>query len=79
MRAALKYRWNITDTAALTNDTLIEAGADNTFASNIIALETKISGALGLNLSYEIRHNTDVTDPTENSDFLTTVSVVYSF
>ena len=79
LRAALKYRWNITDTAALTNGTLIEAGSDNTFASNIVALETKISSGLGLNLSYEIRHNTDVNEPTENSDFLTTVSIVYSF
>ena len=62
VRGALKYRRNISDSAALSNNTLIEAGSDNTFASNIIALETKISSGLGLNVSYELRHNTDVTE-----------------
>ena len=79
VRGALKYRWKINDTAALTNKTLIEAGSENTFASNIVALETKISSGFGLNVSYELRHNTEVSEPTKNSDFLTTVSLVYSF
>lgn len=79
IRGALDYTWTISDTASLSNKTLVEAGSDNTFGSNITALKTSISGGLGLQVAHEIRHNTDVLEPSENSDFLTTVSLVYSF
>lgn len=79
IRGVLDYKWTISETAALTNKTLVEAGSDNTFGSNITSLETAISSGLGLQLSYEVRHNTDVDDPNNNSDFLTTVNLVYNF
>jgi len=79
VRGALDYKWTISDTASLTNKTLIESGSDNTFGSNITQLNTTIRDGLGLALGYEVRHNTDVDEPTNNSDFLTTVNLVYSF
>ena len=79
VRAALKYRWTISETSSLTNDLLIEAGADNTFGQNVTALNTRINGALGLQVAYDVRHNTDVTEPVNNTDTLTTVSLVYGF
>lgn len=79
VRGALNYLWTISETAKLSNDTLVEAGDDNTFASNITALTTKVYQDIGIKLGYEIRHNTDVDEPLENSDRLTTINLVYDF
>jgi len=76
---ALNYIWTISDTANFTNALRIEAGGDNTFASNLAALTTQIYQDLGVKLGYEIRHNTDVDAPFRRSDRLTTVSLVYDF
>lgn len=76
-RGALKYRWQISPTASLSDEVLIEAGADNTFAVNRLSLTTEINDAFAVKLGHELRHNTDVTEPRNNSDFLTTVTLVY--
>ncbi len=79
VRGSLAYLRNISETAKFTNDLLIEAGSDNTFGSNVTALTAKVYEDIGIKLAYEIRHNTDVDEPLENSDRLTTVSLVYEF
>lgn len=78
-RGALNYKWTISETATLTNDLLIESGSDNTFGQNITALNTRVNDSFGVKVAFDVRHNTDVDDPRENSDFLTTVNLVYSF
>ncbi|MEM1092136.1 MAG: DUF481 domain-containing protein [Pseudomonadota bacterium] len=78
LRGKLDYEWVLSDTATLSNNFLVEAGSDNTFAKNITALTADLAGNFGLQLAYEIRHNTDVDDPANNTDFLTTVNLVYS-
>ncbi len=78
LRGKLDYAWVLSESATLTNAFLVEAGSDNTFAKNITALTADIANNFGLQLAYEIRHNTDVDDPANNSDFVTTVNLVYS-
>lgn len=78
-RGALNYLWTISETARFSNDTLIEAGEENTFGSNITALTTQVYEDFGIKLGYEIRHNTDVDDLLKNSDHLTTINLVYDF
>ncbi len=79
VRARLDYVWTLSESSSLTNELLIEAGSDNTFGRNVTALNTVITGNVGLKLGYEVRHNTDVDEPRENTDFLTTISLVYNF
>lgn len=78
IRGRLDYAWALSDNASLTNLTLIESGSDNTFAKNVTALNADIANNFGIKVAYEVRHNTDVTDPANNSDFVTTVNLVYS-
>lgn len=78
LRGKLDYVWALSETASLSNNFLVEAGSDNTFAKNITALTADIANNFGIQLAYEIRHNTDVDDPANNTDFLTTVNLVYS-
>ncbi|MEM9532954.1 MAG: DUF481 domain-containing protein [Pseudomonadota bacterium] len=78
LRGKLGYEWVLSDNATLSNNLLVEAGSDNTFAKNVTALTADIASNFGLQVAYEIRHNTDVDDPANNSDFVTTVNLVYS-
>ncbi len=78
LRGVLGYRWALSANATFSNNLLLEAGPDNTFARNVTALTADIVGNLGLKVAHELRHNTDVDEPANNSDFVTTVSLVYS-
>ena len=55
----------------------MEAGSDNTYYQNDLGLEVTISGALGLRVAYQIRHNTDVGPGMKNTDTLSTVGLMY--
>lgn len=78
-RGVVKYQWTISENAKLTNDLLVEAGSDNTFGQNVTALNTQINDDFGVKIAYEVRHNTDVQSPVNNSDFLTTINLIYNF
>ena len=55
----------------------MEAGSDNTYVQNDLGLEVTITGALGLRVGYQVRHNTDVVPGVEKTDTLTTVGLLY--
>jgi putative salt-induced outer membrane protein len=55
----------------------VETGSDNTYMQNDLGLEITISGALGLRVGYQVRHNSDVQPGVENTDTLTTVGLLY--
>lgn len=78
LRGKLRYRWLLSANAAFSNELLFESGADNTFARNITALTADIVGNLALKLAHELRRNSNVDEPANNSDFVTTFSLVYS-
>lgn len=73
------YAWTISETASLTNVLLVEAGSDNTFAENELALNVAINSRFALKLSGAVRHNTDVDPGVEQTDTLTTANLVYEF
>jgi putative salt-induced outer membrane protein len=78
-RLSTDYAWAISETASLTNVLLVEAGSDNTFAENELALEVAINSRFALKLSGAVRHNTDVDPGVEKTDTLTTANLVYKF
>jgi len=57
----------------------VEAGSENTFLQNILSLEVKMTDALALGVSYEVRHNTDVLPGTEKTDQIFTANLVFGF
>ncbi|HKL51441.1 MAG TPA: DUF481 domain-containing protein [Wenzhouxiangellaceae bacterium] len=78
-RGGADYRLQISETAELTNRSLIESGSSNTFPENETALTVAINDALALKTGFLVRHNTEVEPGRESTDYLTTVNLVYSF
>jgi putative salt-induced outer membrane protein len=78
-RGFLGYETALTDTTKLFNKFTVEAGSDNTFASNEFALQVKMSDAFALSLGFGVRYNTDPPAGLKKSDTLTTVNLVYAF
>jgi len=79
LRGLADYTWVISESTELTNRLLIEAGADNTFAENILGLTVAINTRLALKAGVSVRHNTDVDPGREKTDTLTTMNLVYNF
>ncbi|MGK7297216.1 MAG: DUF481 domain-containing protein [Candidatus Wenzhouxiangella sp. M2_3B_020] len=78
-RGGMDYRLVISETAELTNETLVESGSNNTFLQNETALKVQINDSLALQTGLAIRHNTEVKQGRDNTDYLSTVNLVYSF
>jgi putative salt-induced outer membrane protein len=78
-RAASDYRLAISETTELTNALLVETGQANTFVENETALAVAINDRLALKTAFSVRHNTEVEGDRENTDYLATVNIVYSF
>ena len=76
-RGDLGFEHQLTDTTKIVDRLLVEAGSDNTYVQNDLGLEVTISGALGLRVAYQVRHNTDVLPGVEKTDTLTTVGLLY--
>ena len=79
LRGFMDFSRKLTPTTSLYDTLLVEAGSDNTFASNNLGLQVQITDALALKAGFEVRHNTDVLPGTKRTDTLTTVNVVYGF
>lgn len=78
-RGGADYRLGISENAELTNRSLVESGSSNTFIENETALTVAINDAFALKTGFLMRHNTEVEPGRENTDYLTTVDLVYSF
>ncbi len=76
-RGDLGFEHQITDTTKVVDRFLVEAGSDNTYLQNDLGLEVTITGALGLRVGYQVRHNTDVLPGIEKTDTLTTLGLLY--
>jgi putative salt-induced outer membrane protein len=76
-RGDLGFEHQLTDTTKIVERFLVEAGSDNTYLQNDLGLEVTISGALGLRVGYQVRHNTDVEPTVEKTDTLLTVGLLY--
>lgn len=78
-RGLLDYKHQLTATTTLFNTLLIEAGDDNTFASNAFGVAVAVSEKLALKAGFDVRHNTEVGPGIEKTDKLTKLNLVYNF
>jgi putative salt-induced outer membrane protein len=76
-RGTLDYDHKLTATSSLLDKFVIEAGSDNTFVQNDIALQVKMTDVLALAVGYSVRHNTDPPAGFDKTDTLTTINLVY--
>jgi putative salt-induced outer membrane protein len=76
-RGDLGFEYQLTETTRIVDRFLVEAGSDNTYLQNDLGLQVSITGALGLRVGYQVRHNTDVPDGIEKTDTLMTVGLLY--
>jgi putative salt-induced outer membrane protein len=76
-RGTLDYDHKLTATSSLIDKLVVEAGSDNTFVQNDIALQVKMTDVLALAVGYSVRHNTDPPEGFEKTDTLTTINLVY--
>ena len=76
-RGTLDYDHKLTATSSVLDKFVVEAGSDNTFVQNDIALQVKMTDVLALAVGYSVRHNTDPPVGFEKTDTLTTINLVY--
>ena len=76
-RGTLDYGHDFTETTSIVDKFIVEAGADNTYLQNDIALQVKMTDVLALAVGYTVKHNTDPPVGFEKTDTLTTVNLVY--
>jgi putative salt-induced outer membrane protein len=76
-RGTLDYDRKFTATTSLLDKFVVEAGSNNTFVQNDLALQVKMTDVLALAVGYSVRHNTDPPFGFEKTDTLTTVNLVY--
>lgn len=75
----LIYEQKVGDNAWFSEKMLLEAGEDNTYFESETALSTKINASLAAKISYPVKRNSSVPSGTDNTDRITTVSLVYGF
>ena len=75
----LTYEQALTDTTRVIEKLVVESGSSNTFASNELALQVKMSDAFALSAGIAVRHNSDPPVGLKKTDTLTTLNLVYGF
>lgn len=79
VRAGLDYKWQFSETAALTQDLVVESGQDNTYLESITAITAQLIGDLALVASYTVKNNSDVLPGSEKTDTYSVVALEYQF
>jgi putative salt-induced outer membrane protein len=72
----LAYEHAFNASTSLIDKLVVESGSDNTFASNDIALQVKMSERLALSFGIGVRYNSDPPAGLKSTDTLTTVNLV---
>ena len=78
-RLALHYRQKVGSHSQFIQNFLAIPGGDNTFARSYTALKVQIMDQVAVNLSFLVKHNTDVPDENKNTDTVSAVTLVYNF
>lgn len=71
--------WQISESAALSNVSSVVIGPERTTTKSVTSLTFKIIDAMSARLGFEFRHDSDVEVGQENTDTLTTATLVYGF
>lgn len=79
LRSQLDYRQPIAENIALTQQTLLEAGADNVMLQNDLGLAIKLNGHLSFNSGLQLRHNSTRSAGAVATDKLLTTSLSVDF
>ena len=79
VRAAMEYKRTFSKYATFRQFLSTEADQDFTKTRSETSLSTKISGALGMTLSFMVNHDTGVSQGREELDTQTAVTLVYQF
>jgi putative salt-induced outer membrane protein len=79
LRAGLDYKWQFSETAAFTQDLVVESGEENTYLESVTAITARLIGDLALVASYTVKNNSDVLPGTEKTDTYSAVSLEYQF
>jgi len=76
-RGTLNYDHKLTSTTSILDKFLIEAGSQNTFLQNDLALQVKMNTRLALAVGYSVRDNTNPPPGFKQTDTLTTLNLVF--
>lgn len=78
-RGTLELAHELTETTQLSNELLVESGADNTFAQNDLGVAVAINASMALKVGLQARHNTQTEPGRKSTDTLTSLNLVYKF
>ena len=73
------YIWKINENLTFDEELSVEVGDKRTITKSLTRLKVKIAGNLNGFVAYDIKHTTDVPQPTKNSDRNTLLGLDYSF
>ncbi len=79
IRLAEDYKTQLSETTQLFQGLLIESGDSNTVSEGTIGLKVAMSDKLALQLSYNVRHNSDPPPGNGSTDRTTAATLVYGF
>jgi len=72
------YEHSFNESTKITNKLLAESGSDNTAVQDDISLQVSMTDTLALAVGVGVRYNTDPPPLSEDTDFLTTINLVYN-
>lgn len=78
VRLALKYKWQVSESAAFKQNLSIESGNNSIYRSET-SLQTTIVGNLAMKVSYMVKHQTNVPVGRKQTDTETSLTMVYNF
>lgn len=79
LRAALDYRWNISETAVFRQLASTEIGSDNVKSKSETSVSARLYEDLSMKVALSLDHNSDVPAGRDNLDTQTSVTLVYTF
>ena len=78
-RIVANFRYEISENARFTNETLVTYDAVRTKAENTVAVTSKLIGNLSGRVSFNVRYNSNPPVAIKSTDTLTKLSLVYGF
>ena len=79
LRLNSEYRWNITETSTFEQLLSSEIGSDNTITRSVTSLTLNVIEAINVRVSYEVNHTDEVPEDKDDTDTITSVTLLYSF
>ncbi|NND64792.1 MAG: DUF481 domain-containing protein [Gammaproteobacteria bacterium] len=73
------YTWKFSESGTFGWDLSIDAGEDNTLYESTTSVSSNLVNTLALVAAYTIKFNTDVPDPSDDTDTYSSISLEYAF